>query len=401
MVATRQHSRLAAAAGVVSAVGVVSQFVGSLSPSFVQLPQGPEVAHSSRAQRFRVRGAASANNSRAEVGGSPIFGAAAGALGAVAASMLAAGTRARKAAVARRATPEKHMIPVVDLKGKQVGEEELQFNVFSRETANYVVHQAHTIWAYQQIKHTEYHPRRSDVKKGMKPYKQKGTGRARQGSRYSPLYGKVATNKLKHGLDNKRKMKLLRNKHTKAISTVLQSKWKNMKIVVGLEDLEEPRYYDMTDMIKDVTGRDAGYRSTLLIARGCYGKEHPIRCVPTYKSYRSPLYMAGRLIDKFQMRRPRDIDAKGDGLHQCLLARKLIVSREAFFDLKSKFGVKDGWAFMEPEQILVSQMQKLVKDFPYDRMSEWAEAREVPRAVSAREFWAKDKREEEAKKLII
>lgn len=52
--------------------------------------------------------------------------------------------------------------------------------------------------------------------------------------------------------------------------------------------------------------------------------------------------MAGRLIDNFSMRRPRDMDPESDGLHQALLGRKIIVSREAFFDLKAKFDAYDG-----------------------------------------------------------
>lgn len=50
------------------------------------------------------------------------------------------------------------------------------------------------------------------------------------------MFGKSATNKNKHGLDDRRNRKLDRPKHVKAISTVLQSKWRCMKIVVGLED---------------------------------------------------------------------------------------------------------------------------------------------------------------------
>lgn len=275
----------------------------------------------------------------------------------------------------------------------------MQFRTFSKATANYVVHQAHTIWEYQQQKHTEFHPGRRDVKKGKKPYAQKGTGRARHGTRYSPLFGKSATNKAKHGMDNKRRRKLFRDKHIKAISTVLQSKWRAMKIVVGLEDWAEPRFYEMERMVKDITGFEPGQKSTLLIARNCYGKEHPTKCVPTYKSYTSPIYMSGRLLPRLAMRRPRDIDPTGDALHQALKARRLIISREAFFDLKAKFSYEDGWAFANPDKILVSQMQTLVKEFPYDRIAEFEAARELPKFLSGREFWAKGLREKQALEL--
>jgi ribosomal protein L4 len=293
-----------------------------------------------------------------------------------------------------------HKIPVVDLEGNQVGEEDMQFRSFNKDTANYVVHQAFLIWQYRNKAFTEFHPRRSDVKRGRKLWNQKGTGKARMGSTYSPLFGKSATNKNRHGLDDRRKKKIPRQTHTIAISTVLQSKWKGIKIVEGLEDIKEPRYYDLMDVIKNTTGVKPEKRSTLMIARNCYGAEHPIRCVPTEDSYRSPLYMAGRLIDKFEMRRPRDIDAEGDGLYQCLKARNLIISREAFFDLKAKFDAENGWSFMDTEAILVQQLQKLVKEYPFDRKAEFDSARRVHRRLAEREFWAKEEREKKAEEAL-
>eukprot|EP00913_Durusdinium_trenchii_P017349 g16315.t1 len=57
----------------------------------------------------------------------------------VAALALVAGKAQRSVC---RAIPNPHVIPVVDLSGKKIGEEELQFQTFSKQTANYVVHQA-------------------------------------------------------------------------------------------------------------------------------------------------------------------------------------------------------------------------------------------------------------------
>ena len=35
-------------------------------------------------------------------------------------------------------------------------------------------------------------------------------------------------------------------------------------------------------------------------------------------------------------------------------------------------------------------MQQLVKDYPYDRAAEFEAAREVPRKLAEREYWAKE-----------
>jgi len=319
-------------------------------------------------------------------------------------AMAAAQKTQRSARTSTRAIPMEHTIPVVDLEGKQVGDETMQFRTFRKETANYVVHHAHMVWQYQQIRHTEFHPRLGDrdqgIRVGKKLWANKGVGRARMGSTWGTLFGKTATNKAKHGLDNKKRKKLMRDRHCRAISTVLQSKWRNMIIVDGLEDWPEARYYEMEKFVTKVTGIPAGEKFTLLIARNCYGKEHKAQCIPTWASYTSPIYMSGRLIKKFKMRRPRDIDPVSDGLHECLKARRLIISREAFHDLKAKYDAETGWIFKDPTMILVEQMQKLVKDYPYDRVEEFEATRALPLDLDGREFWAKERREEEAQAAL-
>lgn len=361
---------LAAIAGACGAFGFV-QPIGGLSPSLERLSSGRPSQSGLRLRRDGFVPCAAA----------------------LCASAIA--VTARAWLTVRRAVPTQKRIPVVNLAGQKIGEEELQLRTFSRETANYCVHQAHTIYKYQQLPFTAFIKRRSDMKKGKKLWKNKGVGKARMGTIYSPLWGKSATNKNRHGLDDRKKKFLPRLFHCKAISTVLQSKWRCMKIVEGLEDhFEEPRYYELSDMVKAWTGMKPGIKQTLMITRSGYGEEHKYWCLPTKASFRSPLYMAGRLIENFSMRRPRDMDPDSDGLHQALLGRRVIISREAFFDLKAKFDAHTGWAFKSPKKILVQQMQDLVKEYPYDREAEFEAAREVPKKLAEREFWAKEMREE-------
>eukprot|EP00435_Cladocopium_sp_Y103_P032618 s2194_g8.t1 len=372
-------------------LGVVAvTLIGSGSLQFVSPLPGPHVLRTATPELGR-RSAPAVNDSSSAIRGCG------SAVLCAAALVLAAGKAQRSV---RKAVPNPHVIPVVDLSGKKIGEEELQLRTFSKETANYVVHQAYSIWKYQQFPFSAYEKRRSETKKGKKLWKNKGVGRARMGSIYSPLFGKSATNKNRHGLDDKRNKKLDRRMHMKAISTVLQSKWRAMKIVVGLEDIQEPRYYELCDMLRAWTGAKVGERQTLMISRNGYGEEHTHKCVPRAFSYKSPIYMAGRLIDNFSMRRPRDMDAESDGLYQSLIGRKIIVSREAFFDLKAKFDAYDGWAFKSPTEILVDQMQTLVQDYPYDRAAEFEAARELPRKLAEREFWAKEIREKQAEDAV-
>jgi len=300
-------------------------------------------------------------------------------------------SRRRRAATALQATPQQ--VPVLNLDGKQVGEETLNLRTLSKDTANYVVHSCATIWEYQQLDFSPFVKRRSDNKKGKKPWKQKGSGRARHGSRYSPLFGKSVTNKGPHGMDDKRRKKIDRSQHYKAISTVLQSKWKCMKIIDGLEDWSEPRQKEMEECLSKWANVQPGEKSMLMITRKGFGQLSKRSGIPTPESYESPLYMSSRLIPRLVLRRPRDIDPTSDGLFQALKGRRLFISREAFFDLSAKFGAEDGWAFKSERNILVDMLQDLVKEYPVDRAGEIEVARGLPRSQDLREFWAKEKRE--------
>jgi len=295
---------------------------------------------------------------------------------------------------ARRVTA--HQIPVIDMEGQQIGEETLDLKCYSRQTANYAVHFCISIWQYQQKPFTVFLKRRSDTKKGKKPWQQKGSGRARHGSRYSPLFGKSQTNKAPHGLDNKRKKKLKRLQHAAAISTVLQSKWRCMKLVQGLEDWSEPRQKDLEACLQKWTDVELGSKSMLMITRQGFGELNRFTGLLTPESCESPLYLSGRHIPKLAMRRPRDIDMASDGLFQCLKGRRLFISREAFFDLHAKFNRQTGWAFKTQRQILVEQLQELAKEFPMDRAREIEIARSLPRTQEEREFWAVEERKKMA-----
>lgn len=288
------------------------------------------------------------------------------------------------------ATPQK--VPVVDMSGEQIGEEIMDMQTASPETANYVVHEVNRIWTYQKTSFTRFAPRRGDLKKGPKPWAQKGSGRARHGSRASPLFGKSVTNKGPHGLDSKRKKVIRHHTHNLSISTVLQSKWRCMKIIQGLEDWDEMRQDKLEQCLQTWTGHRCGSKYTLVISRSGYGwrpkgqnREHP-------NNWDSPIYMSGRYIPRVCFRRPRDIDPEYDGNWQLLKARRVVISREAFFDLKAKYEYRKGWAFMDENAIQLQQFQELAKETPVDREYEMQMGMTLPLLEAEREEWAQEQR---------
>ncbi len=86
-------------------------------------------------------------------------------------------------------------LAVLDIKGQQIDTVNLPDEVFSGYVNTDVIHQAVVMYQACQLQGTACVKERNDVQGGgKKPFRQKGTGQARQGSRRSPLFvggGKV------------------------------------------------------------------------------------------------------------------------------------------------------------------------------------------------------------------
>ena len=77
---------------------------------------------------------------------------------------------------------------LLDIKGTKVGEVELKDEVWNAEVKQYLIHDVVVMQLANRRRGTSSTKTRSDVSgSGKKPYRQKGTGRARSGSRISPL----------------------------------------------------------------------------------------------------------------------------------------------------------------------------------------------------------------------
>ena len=82
-------------------------------------------------------------------------------------------------------------VDVYDLKGKKVSDIELQENVFGIEPNENIVHSVLVNYLANQRQGTQSTKTRAEVSGGgKKPWRQKGTGRARQGSTRSPQWTK-------------------------------------------------------------------------------------------------------------------------------------------------------------------------------------------------------------------
>ncbi len=132
------------------------------------------------------------------------------------------------------------VLPVVNLAGEKVGDVELDASVFGITEANeQVVHDAVVTYLSNLRQATAKTKKRHEVSGGgKKPWRQKGTGRARAGSSRSPIWvggGKV------FGPDGNQSYKVSQNKkaHALALKTVLSQKAKDGIIVVDSLAIEK------------------------------------------------------------------------------------------------------------------------------------------------------------------
>jgi len=159
------------------------------------------------------------------------------------------------------------LIKVYNQEGKEVEKLELPDEVFGLKVSNDLVHQAvvaQTANAREVLAHTKD---RSEVRGGgKKPWRQKGTGRARHGSNRSPIWrGGGVT----FGPTNERNFSLKINKKMKkrALLMVLSGKAKSDQLVV-LDDLKinDAKAKEMVKVIKNLEGMKKDIRRGALVA---------------------------------------------------------------------------------------------------------------------------------------
>lgn len=134
--------------------------------------------------------------------------------------------------------------------GTQAGDIELNESVFGIEPNNHVIHEVIVMQRAAKRQGTHAVKNRSDVRGGgRKPWRQKGTGRARQGSIRSPQWvgGGVVFGPTK---ERNYQYKLPKKVRRLALKSALSSKVKSENIVV-LEDLslDTPKTKDFVNIL--------------------------------------------------------------------------------------------------------------------------------------------------------
>lgn len=149
-------------------------------------------------------------------------------------------------------------LPVLNLAGEKVGEIELDSAVFGIEAANeQVVHDAVVTHMANSRQATAKTKKRHEVSGGgKKPWRQKGTGRARAGSSRSPIWVGGGT---VFGPDGNQNYKVSQNKkaHALALRTVLSQRAKDGLVVIdslALKDVSTKAFAKDLEALK-VSGK--------------------------------------------------------------------------------------------------------------------------------------------------
>lgn len=148
-------------------------------------------------------------------------------------------------------------LPVLDRQGQDVDERELPSNIFERPVNVGLMHQAYVRQMANARIGTHSTKTRGEINRTTaKWYRQKGTGRARHGSRNAPIFvgGGIA-----HGPQPRKYTKDMPKKmRREAIRSALSSKAASGDIVlVDNLELDAPKTRDMADIMYNLVGDDS------------------------------------------------------------------------------------------------------------------------------------------------
>jgi large subunit ribosomal protein L4 len=143
-------------------------------------------------------------------------------------------------------------LSVHNIKGENIGEVSLRDNIFNTKVNKYLVHQAVKRYLANRRRGTASTKNRSEVRGGgAKPWKQKGTGRARAGTNSSPIWvgGGIVFGPAPrdYSFSLPKKMKVA------ALKSALSDKLENKKIIIiDKLSLEENKTSKMVEILKNL-----------------------------------------------------------------------------------------------------------------------------------------------------
>src|SRR4030042_5730723 len=230
-------------------------------------------------------------------------------------------------------------LSVVDIQGKSVGKRKVNDGIFGINPNRVVVAQAVRIYLANQRQGTAKSKTRGEVSgSGKKIWRQKGTGRARHGDRYAPIFvgGGVA-----HGPRGNQNLSRSMPKGMKrsALYSVLSQKVKDNQCIVikGLESLK-PKTKNMYLLIKQITGekKDSKKSVALVVTR----EEEMVK-------------RAARNLRNVEL-----ISAEQLNAYELLNSEKIVITEDAIKNIENRFANETESVKNDKEKIIEKNKKK-------------------------------------------
>jgi len=175
-------------------------------------------------------------------------------------------------------------VDVINIKGEKVKTADLPAAIFEAPIKPDLMHQAFVRQMANARLGTHKTKTRSEVSGGgAKPWRQKGTGRARHGSRRSPIW--VGGGKAHTPLPRKYTKKMPRKMRRAALRSALSAKASHKQIMVlDAIALDEPKTKDMASLLTKLIGKES---ALILLPDANDAVEKSVRNLPQAKTLRA------------------------------------------------------------------------------------------------------------------
>ena len=206
-------------------------------------------------------------------------------------------------------------VPVYNSDGQQIGSVEVDEAVFGRVVRRRLLWEAVRMYEAAARSGTHHTRRRAEVAGGgAKPWRQKGTGRARAGTRSSPLWrggGVVFGPKPRdysYAMPKKARVNALRSAYL--------SKWRDSEAAILDEwKLEQPRTREVAALLKNLQISET--------------------CLIVTKDQDEATYLSARNLPGVQVKPEREVNA-----YDVLRHQRLLLLRDAYEQLVARFAAK-------------------------------------------------------------
>ncbi len=177
------------------------------------------------------------------------------------------------------------LVPVLNMQGEKIDEVELRPDIFEARVSVPLMHQALVRQLANARLGTHKTKTRSENNRSKsKWYRQKGTGRARHGSRNAPIFvgGGIAHGPTPRSYEKKMPRKMRRA----ALRSALSVKAADQQIIVmDVLEMPAPKTKDMVNVLKRISASEG--KTLILLAESNEPVEYSVRNIPTVETLRA------------------------------------------------------------------------------------------------------------------